>query len=221
MEIEIKENHKAIQSKENITHNQHLNTLIQTFTSSKHQKELTTIIRYLLYYKSIDECKNLYKFMKLRYPEIDDAFTIHNIFLEWNPYEKHDMGLIRGIFLEKLTHHFLKKIYPNEKIYCESKIIIDNYKSYDIDFVIKIKNILKVYESKFSTKALKRHQLDNFGDLLDKYTYTEIFLVFFERKKEVQETINEYIRNTKRKNTIKLLKNINLITLENFTKNIQ
>lgn len=124
--------------------------------------------------------------------------------------------------IPRKTHTPLpKKICPNEKIYCESKIIIDDYKSYDIDFVIKIKNILKVYESKFSTKALKRHQLDNFGDLLDKYTYTEIFLVFFERKKEVQETINEYIRNTKRKNTIKLLKNINLITLENFTKNIQ
>ena len=159
--------------------------------------------------------------MKLRYPEIDDAFTIYNIFLEWNPYEKHDMGLIRGIFLEKLTHHLLKKIYPNEKIYYESKIIIENYKSHDIDFIMKIKNILKVYESKFSTKALKRHQLDNFGDLLDKYTYTEIFLVFFERKKEVQKTMNKYVRNTKRKNTIKLLKNINLITLENFIKNIQ
>ena len=43
-------------------------------------------------------------------------------------------------------------------------------------------------------------------------------------KKNTKEDIiqiNEYIRNTKRKNTIKLLKNINLFTLENFTKNIQ
>ena len=48
---------------------------------------------------------------------VNDAIKVHEIFCEWKPFDKYDLGQLRGSFLEELTLELLKDVYDDELIF--------------------------------------------------------------------------------------------------------
>lgn len=161
------------------------------------------------YYETFLDYSNIF------HENADNFFQVYNIFKEWKPYCS-NLSNIRGIFLELLSHKFLEKIYSDEKIYLESKIILDDYETYYLDFVINQNFIYECFECKFSSHSIKKRQIDSLLGLKNKSNIFSLNLVFFETMNDVIFTINNsnlsYMVNEKHKNKF------NYITLESFSK---
>lgn len=81
----------------------------------------------MFYLKSLTEYKEyLPLVLTVNENSIELVLKIYNIFIEWNAFEKYNLGELRGTFLEILTYNLLNKKGKRE-IYKEVNIILDKY----------------------------------------------------------------------------------------------
>jgi len=144
-------------------------------------------------------------------------FKIFTLFTNWIPYEKYNLGELRGNFLEFLSYNYLNDIYDKSIIYQESNIILKEYKSHTWDIIVD-SNQLLLYECKFSSLSLKRSHINKMIGLKNKLEKVDIFLVFYESKLKVKNNIENLQENTKKYKFNDMLTEFNYITLENFSE---
>jgi len=124
------------------------------------------------------------------------------------------MSNLRGIFLELLTYKFLQFTYSEKQINHESILIIGDFVTNPIDFVIKRESDIDCYECKFSSYSIKKNQIDIFIGLKNKSIYLNVSLVLFESRQDTLRILNSnnkinYILNEDKYK-------INFINLEDF-----
>ena len=138
------------------------------------------------YYETFLDYSNIF------HENADNFFQVYNIFKEWKPYCS-NLSNIRGIFLELLSHKFLEKIYSDEKIYLESKIILDDYETYYLDFVINQNFIYECFECKFSSHSIKKRQIDSLLGLKNKSNISIVYYLLFKNFFSFCEKMNNSI----------------------------
>ena len=144
------------------------------------------------------------------------AFEVYGLFLQWNAYEKYNLGEVRGAFLELLTFKLLKNIHDNSNIHRESYVKLDDYRSHSWDIIVEIDDILELYECKFSFESLKRGQLNQiFGSINN--LNANVFLIFYQLKRKLTDNIEIWRENTSKDKFDYLINSVNIITLEDFS----
>ncbi len=149
---------------------------------------------------------------------VNDAIKVHEIFCEWKPFDKYDLGQLRGSFLEELTLELLKDVYDDELIFQESKIILGDFQSHFWDVIVIVDDWVDAYECKFSSYSVNRGQLDDMVGLRNNLESSMIFLVVFQPKGAVIEILNTLKGNTSAEVYEKYLDKINIISLEDFSR---
>ncbi|RAP49024.1 MAG: hypothetical protein BZ136_04090 [Methanosphaera sp. rholeuAM74] len=164
------------------------------------------------YYETYLDFSNLFPFKK------NELLSIYTLFKELKIHMTQPIQIYWGIFLEVLTNEFLKLVFDEKDIKREIEIIIDNFKTNPIDFVVKVNNTYKCYECKFSSNTLKKNQTNHLLWLKNKTKNIIPHLVIFEPK---QDIIHKIENNTGLKHLVneKNLGKIRYITIEDFSRN--
>lgn len=178
---------------------------------------LNIFIRYMFYSLNEDEYTSQLYLMNNSYPtSMEELTKVYNIFIEWKPYEKYNMGEIRGVFLEFLTYAIIEKEFIDYDIYRESNVILSNYKSHTWDVIVDLINYLNLYECKFSFESFKRKHLDQIVALMNKLEGSNSFVVFFQYKQKILLILDTLQNDTSDEKFKVMLSKINIISLEDF-----
>ena len=174
----------------------------------------------MFYLKSIEEYDFALTRNLIGYESSYQLFMdTYNLFKEYKPFETYNLGFLRGSFLELLTYKYLKLINDPGTIHQESKIKINEYESHYWDIIVKLEELLKVYECKFSSEHIKRDDLNKMYGLHNKIPNSKIYLVTFELKEIITDDLNNLIQETKVNKFNKMLNSFNYIYLEDYVKN--
>lgn len=212
-------NQKNLDNRNVLFENTFLNELTDIIIDNKKFRGTINFIRDMFYLKSIEEYDFALNRCLIGYANNFQIFLdVYNLFKEYKPYKKYDLGLLRGRFLELLSYKYLKRLYDKDVIYSESKIKINDYESHFWDIIIKLEDILKLYECKFSSKTIKRSHLNSMLSLKNKIHQSEIYLTTFEHKDIVMDDLNDLICDTSQIKFDNMLKTFNYIYLEDYTK---
>ncbi|RAP50977.1 MAG: hypothetical protein BZ133_04110 [Methanosphaera sp. SHI613] len=173
----------------------------------------------MFYLKSLDEYKKyLPLILTVNENSIELVMKIYNIFIEWNAFEKYNLGELRGTFLEILTYKLLNKKGKGE-IYKEVNIILGKYTSHTWDIILKLNNSINLLEAKFSSNVLKRKHLNQMISSFNKLPNSYIFLVSYDEKTIIKDKLINLKENTTQSKYDSILHNINIISIENFNQN--
>lgn len=225
IEVQFKCNKNNFNNRKKFWEDENLNQFIDFLFKINVDEVLLKEIRILfsIYTKNnFTEALNSYRTLyesdaiKLKYFDEIESYFINFIDI----YSKDDFSHLRGAFLELFIYKFLlKKYYPFENIKRESQICIDSFVStLTVDVAFFFKNCLEAYECKFSSRFIKRNVLDNLYSIQKKCSCnSKMCIVFFENKESVCYKIKSLIGNTNQETFSDILRNINFITLEDFT----
>lgn len=173
----------------------------------------------MFYFKSIVEYQRYLPQVLIAYEEFYElVMKIYNLFMEWNVFDKYNLGELRGNYLELLLFEYIKENSHDEKVYREVNVIIGDYKSHVWDVVSESDDCLSLYESKFSSKVLKRHHINQMIALFNKLPESEIYLVAYENKEVLMDSLDELQKDTSKIKYDNIIKNFNLISIENFNQ---
>lgn len=220
MNFKLEINTNNLKTKEKFKNDCYLLELVN-ITTKCNDIHVLNYIRDMFYLKSLDEYENKYnKSCLAMIQQTNSLNIIYNIFKLWLPFERYNLGELRGYFLELLTVTILKQsnITDNE-IFQESKVKLENYTSYTWDIIINKDNILHCYECKFSPNNIRRKHIDQIISLYNKLTKTHLNLVTFTEREYLIDQILFLRNNTNPKKYNEIISKINLITIENFVNN--
>lgn len=185
MNYKLIPNKNNLKTKEKFENDQYLIKLIN-ITLNCSNIHILNYINDMFYLKSQTEYEEKFNKHSLAIKhDLNMLIEIYSIFQVWMPFEKYDLGELRGNFLEILTYEFIKKSNKNQlEILRETKINIGDYNSHTWDIIVKLEKILHCYECKFSPKTIKRKHLDQMISVFNKLT-SSINLVTFSPKEYV------------------------------------
>lgn len=215
--MEIVFNRNNINNRRKFYNDVYLNRLVDLSIANYNISGLNIFIRYMFYsYNALDYEEMLSSFNLMYNESISCLFEVYGLFLQWNAYEKYNLGEVRGAFLELLTFKLLKNIHDNSNIHRESYVKLDDYRSHSWDIIVEIDDILELYECKFSFESLKRGQLNQiFGSINN--LNANVFLIFYQLKRKLTDNIEIWRENTSKDKFDYLINSVNIITLEDFS----
>ncbi len=214
MVYEIKINKNNLKSKERFYNDNYLCNLVKLIITYKGTFKIHTFIRDLLYLKNIEEYETiLTKYLIIHDIHHEIILKIYDLFTNWVPFEKYNLGELRGNYLEMLCYEYLQQEY-SEKIYRESNIKIGDYISHTWDLILELEEYLNLYECKFSLNSLKRKHINQVISLKNKLSTSNIYIIIYETNELLEFKLMNLRENTKKDQYKQILSNINFITLE-------
>lgn len=214
----IKENTNNIKSKKRFYEDKYLNELSNLALKYSNNIHLLNYIKTMLYFndneKYDESFSKITKAIPYNYKEI---MQIYDLFKIWQPFNKYNMGELRGNFLENLYLKILRKKYGLNKIHKESQIIINDYYSHTWDFIVELEKNINCYECKFSPSVLKRKHINQMLGLYNKLKTSRIILVSFTNRSKVIDNIKLLRDDTNTKKYTQNIRHIQIISIENIT----
>ncbi|MBR0473060.1 MAG: hypothetical protein IJI98_10235 [Methanosphaera sp.] len=220
MEIKIEENTSNLKNRTKFFNDFYLKMLVEICIDCHDVHGVLMFIRYMFYSFSLDEYDEQLSLVNIYYNESMEILTqIHLIFSEWKPFDKYNMGELRGAFLELFVYELLRSVYGLEHVYQESRIIIGDFKSYTLDFIVQLEDVFNMYECKFSVESFKRNHLNQLISIVNKYENCNLFVIFFQPYKKVYTIFDIIQESTSNEKFQKMLDKLTIITLDDFVKN--
>lgn len=212
-------NQKNIKNKEKYFKDPYLNEITDLCINYSQNIHILNYIRLMLYFKNNEQYdKELSKAVIALSSYYKEIILINDLFKKWQPFNKYDMGQLRGIFLELLIFKILKNNYPENIIKQETKILLEDYQSYTWDFIVELTNHLDCYECKYSPYSIKRKHIDQIVAFSNKCQKSNIFLACFTSKDKITDSLILLKENTKIDKFKENLKIINIISIEEIQK---
>ena len=216
--IIIEENNNNLKSKEKFEKDYYLNKLINYAISYASVSGLNTFINVMFYLKNMKDYDNQFYLFNMAYPDsICEIEQIYRLFITWLPFEKYDLGELRGNFLELLSYNILNKQYAECSIYKESRVCIVDYISHTWDIIVD-DDELYLYECKFSYQSLRRKHIDQMIALMNKLNDLnhKVILVFYTPREKINRRLKYLQFNTKEKRYAGMINRFNIIDLDDF-----
>ncbi|MBR0472247.1 MAG: hypothetical protein IJI98_06065 [Methanosphaera sp.] len=215
----IKENINNLNSKQRFSTDPFLSKLINILVNNKEGSNIHEYVRDMFYFKSIEEYQRYLPHVLIAYEESYElVMKIYNLFMEWNVFDKYNLGELRGNYLEMLLFEYIKENHYDANVYREVNVLIGDYKSHVWDVVLESEDYISLFESKFSSKVLKRHHINQMIGLFNKLPESEIYLVAYENKEVLTDSLDELQEETSKTKYDNIIKNFNLISIENFNQ---
>lgn len=217
--IEIIPDKGNIKRKEKFSQDIKFNQLSELSLNYLKKPFVHRFIRTLFYFKDSKKYEELYKNFITKYEwNIDELSLIYNLFIEWKPFEKYDLGECRGYFLELFSFKLLKEQYPKINIYEESRIKYMNYNSHVWDFIIILDSVINFYECKFSPRFIKRSHIDQMVGLTSVLEKSKIFLICYDFQELLIDSLYLLQKETSSDRFNEILNKINIITIDDFNQ---